>query len=215
MPTFNFKTQMATDATAVSLAQSLRAKAAEVRSSNFAKLNSVEKKQQDLKALLEYIKKDAVSKMNSRAEKGCNSANILEYGYPEYFYVNENSEVVRTPKYIKPTSENTRAYRIFEAIRTNEFKEMLEQYRTEIGDELEFKIWWPGGNINVIEAVWGPTKYHRRENGKFNKKQSSKEETGEASWTAEENAIKTVNPDEITMMAASMKKLDFNEEGNV
>jgi hypothetical protein len=208
---------MATDAsTAVSLAQALRAKAAEVRSSNFAKLNSTEKKLQDLKALLEYIKKDAVSKMHSRAEKGCNSANVLEYTYAEYFYVNENNEVVRTPKYVKPTIENTRAYRIFEAIRTNEFKEMLEQYKTEIGDELEFKIWWPGGNINVIEAVWGPTKYHRRENGKYSNNKSFIKRTpdanADANATADAEQSTPVDSTDVKLLSSIMKKLNFNDE---
>jgi hypothetical protein len=58
--------------------------------------------------------------------------------------------------------ENGKAYRIFEAIRTTEFKELLSEYEKDLGDGMEIAMWWPGGNINVIEAIWGPTKYHRR-----------------------------------------------------
>ena len=145
-----------------SLAATLRTKSAEVRTSNYSKINSPEKKQQDIKVFFDYIKMDAVEKMQLRADKGYNSANILEYTYAEYFFIDENNEVIRTPKYSKPTTENAKAYRIFEAIRTNEFKELLSAYEKELGEDMELAMWWPGGNINVIEAIWGPTKYHRR-----------------------------------------------------
>jgi hypothetical protein len=145
-----------------SLAETLRTKSAEVRTSNYSKINSLEKKQNDIKVFFEYMKNDAIEKMQTRADKGYNSANILEYTYAEYFFIDENNDVIRTPKYSKPTTENAKAYRIFEAIRTNEFKELLNAYQKELGEDMELAMWWPGGNINVIEAIWGPTKYHRR-----------------------------------------------------
>ena len=152
------------------LAQTLRAKSSEFRNQQNSKMVSYEKKKQDITTFFEYMKKDALVKMESRAEKGYNSANILEYTYAEYFYIDENNEVVRTPKYSKPPIENTKAYRIFEAIRTAEFKELLDAYQTELDDGMEIAMWWPGGNINVIEAIWGPTKYHRKTNGNRNTK---------------------------------------------
>lgn len=145
-----------------SLAATLRTKSAEVRTSNYSKINSPEKKQKDIKVFFDYMKLDAVEKMQLRADKGYNSANILEYTYAEYFFIDENNEIIRTPKYSKPTTENAKAYRIFEAIRSNEFKELLSAYEKELGEDMELAMWWPGGNINVIEAIWGPTKYHRR-----------------------------------------------------
>jgi hypothetical protein len=194
--------------TTVSLAQTLRNKSAEVRSSNFAKINSSEKKLNDIKIFFEYIKKDAVEKMNLRADKGYNSANILEYTYAEYFYIDENNEVVRTPKYIKPTTENAKSYRIFEAIRTTEFKEMLDGYKKELGadDEIDIAIWWPGGNINVIEAIWGPTKYHRKgQPSGIYKKNNNRNQA-----TADEN--KQENPVDMALLQSSMQKINFNEE---
>jgi hypothetical protein len=149
---------------ATTIAETLRSKAAEVRTTQYAKGSSPEKKKEDITAFFDYMKNDAVAKMQYRADKGYNSANILEYTYAEYFFIGENGEIVRTPKYSKPTTEGGKAYRIFEAIRTNEFKEMLDSYQTELGDGLEIAMWWPGGNINVIEAIWGPTKYHRKTN---------------------------------------------------
>ena len=149
---------------ATTIAETLRSKAAEVRTTQYAKGSSPEKKKEDITAFFDYMKNDAVAKMQYRADKGYNSANILEYTYAEYFFVGENGEIVRTPKYSKPTTEGGKAYRIFEAIRTNEFKEMLDSYQAELGDGLEIAMWWPGGNINVIEAIWGPTKYHRKTN---------------------------------------------------
>ena len=161
-----------------SVVQTLRTKSAEVRSSNQnPKVFSYEKKKQDITTFFNYMKTDAVIKMETRAEKGYNSANILEYTYGEYFYIDENNEVVRTPKFIKPTVENGKAYRIFEAIRTTEFKEQLDSYQKELGDGLEIAMWWPGGNINVIEAIWGPTKYHRKSNMKTINSVSQNENT--------------------------------------
>ena len=121
------------------------------------------------------MKKDAVSKMEIRAEKGFNSANILEYTYAEYFYIDENNEVVRTPKFVKPPMENGKSYRIFEAIRTTDFKELLDSFQKELGDGMELAMWWPGGNINVIEAIWGPTKYHRKVNNRSTKTTTTNE----------------------------------------
>ena len=146
-----------------SLAEKLRSKSAEVRSTNnSSSTNFSEKKKVDITTFFNYMKNDAEYKMDMRAEKGYNSANILEYTYAEYFYIDDAGEVIRTPKYVKPPMENGKAYRIFEAIRTTEFKELLSVYEKGLGDGMEIAMWWPGGNINVIEAIWGPTKYHRR-----------------------------------------------------
>ena len=145
-----------------SLAQTLRIKSTEVRNEKYSKPSSSEKTKEDLDIFFKYIKNDAVNKMQNRAEKGYNSANILEYSYAEYFFVDENNEIIRTPKFSKPTKENAKAYRIFEAVRTVEFKELLDDYQKELGTDMEIAVWWPGGNINVIEAIWGPTKYHRK-----------------------------------------------------
>jgi hypothetical protein len=145
-----------------SFAEQLRNKSAEVRSNQNGTTNFSEKKKADITTFFNYMKNDAENKMGVRAEKGYNSANILEYTYAEYFFIDENNEVVRTPKYSKPTTENGKAYRIFEAIRTSEFKDLLTEYEKELGEGMEIAMWWPGGNINVIEAIWGPTKYHRR-----------------------------------------------------
>ena len=152
----NFQFKMA------SLAEKLRSKSAETRSTQNSTPHFLEKKKADITVFFNYVKNDAENKMNIRAEKGYNSANILEYTYAEYFFVDDNGEVVRTPSYQKPPMENGKAYRIFEAIRTTEFKELLSEYEKDLGDGMEIAMWWPGGNINVIEAIWGPTKYHRR-----------------------------------------------------
>jgi len=145
-----------------SLAEKLRAKSAEIRTTFNSSTTNFAEKKADITTFFNYMKNDAEDKMNIRSEKGYNSANILEYTYAEYFFIDENNEVIRTPKYQKPTVENGKAYRIFEAIRTTEFKEMLSQYEKDLGEGMELAMWWPGGNINVIEAIWGPTKYHRR-----------------------------------------------------
>jgi REP element-mobilizing transposase RayT len=200
-----FKMAAAAVAT-TSLAETLRNKSAEVRNSNYAKINSSEKKLNDIKVFFDYIKKDAVNKMQIRAEKGYNSANILEYTYAEYFFIDEKNEVIRTPKYMKPTTENAKAYRIFEAIRTNEFKELLDEYKKELGDEMEIAMWWPGGNINVIEAIWGPTKYHRK--GQYannNRKYTPKEKK-------EEDDAETKTEVDTTAIQMNMQKINFNDE---
>ena len=147
-----------------SIAEKLRSKSAETRSTKNSTPHFLEKKKADITVFFNYVKNDAENKMNIRAEKGYNSANILEYTYAEYFFVDDNGEVVRTPSYQKPPMENGQAYRIFEAIRTTEFKELLSEYEKDLGDGMEIAVWWPGGdsNINIIEAIWGPTKYHPR-----------------------------------------------------
>jgi hypothetical protein len=145
-----------------SLAQTLRTKSNEVRYEKYSKSSNKE----DIELFFNYIKNDAVNKMQIRAAKGYNSANILEYSYVEHFYI-DNKEIIRTPKYSKPTNENAKSYRIFEVVRTTEFKELLDNYQKELGEDMEIAVWWPGGNINVIEAIWGPTKYHRKNNNKY------------------------------------------------
>jgi len=186
-----------------SVVQVLRTKSAEVRSQQNPKMFSYEEKKQDITTFFNYMKKDAVNKMEVRAEKGFNSANILEYTYAEYFYIDENNEVVRTPKFVKPSVENGKAYRIFEAIRTTEFKELLDQYQNELGDGMELAMWWPGGNINVIEAIWGPTKYHRKT-------------TYRNKNTTNENIEKSKDENKVTYatIAKSPKKqpINFNDE---
>jgi hypothetical protein len=52
-----------------SLAATLRTKSAEVRTSNYSKINSPEKKQKDIKVFFDYMKLDAVEKMQLRADK--------------------------------------------------------------------------------------------------------------------------------------------------
>ena len=172
--------------------QTLRTKSAEVRGNQNSKVFSYEKKKQDITTFFNYMKKDAVTKMQARADKGYNSANILEYTYGEYFYIDENNDVVRTPKFVKPTVENGKAYRIFEAIRTTDFKELLDEFQKEVGgDPMEFAMWWPGGNINVIEAIWGPTKYHRKVNMR-NTKSVSQNETNENKSTETKTTYATI-----------------------
>jgi hypothetical protein len=188
---------------ATSIADTLRSKAAEVRTTQYSKGSSPEKKKEDIKAFFDYMKNDAVAKMQYRADKGYNSANILEYTYAEYFFVGENGEIVRTPKYSKPTTEGGKAYRIFEAIRTNEFKEMLDSYQAELGDGLEIAMWWPGGNINVIEAIWGPTKYHRKTNTRQSTITSTTDDTETATETPSETPSK--NPKSYANIARNKK----------
>jgi hypothetical protein len=143
-----------------SVAEALRLKVAEVRASENSKFNTVEKKAHDVQVFYEHVTSDALEKMNIRAEKGANSANILEYGYGEFFHITDDNKVIRHTKFTK--IPDAKLYRIFEIIRTDDFKELLDSYTKQLGQGIEMKMWWPGGNINVIEAVWGPTKYHNR-----------------------------------------------------
>jgi hypothetical protein len=190
-----------------SLADTLRMKSSEVRTQS--NKGSYEKKKQDITKFFEYMKHDAVAKMESRAEKGYNSSNILEYTYAEYFFIDENNEVVRTPKYSKPTNEDGKAYRIFEAIRTTEFKELLNEYQTELGEGMEIAMWWPGGNINVIEAIWGPTKYHRKTNTRPMNDESASQKKAISTNNAE-----TAKPEKSSYatITKSPKKMANNKE---
>ena len=192
-----------------SLADTLRMKSSEVRTQS--NKGSYEKKKQDITKFFEYMKRDAVAKMESRAEKGYNSSNILEYTYAEYFFIDENDEVVRTPKYSKPTNEDGKAYRIFEAIRTTEFKELLNEYQTELGEGMEIAMWWPGGNINVIEAIWGPTKYHRKTNARPINDESVSQKKTITSNNAETAKPETAKSSYATI-TKSPKKMANNKE---
>jgi hypothetical protein len=198
---------------ATSIAETLRSKAAEVRTTQNTKSSSPEKKKEDINAFFEYMKNDAVAKMQYRADKGYNSANILEYTYAEYFFIGENGEIVRTPKYSKPTTEGGKAYRIFEAIRTNEFKELLDAYQAELGDGLEIAMWWPGGNINVIEAIWGPTKYHRKTNTRQSTITSTTDETAAATEIPSETPTK--NPKSYANIARTKKPTPISTDAIV
>ncbi len=107
----------------------------------------------------ESVKKDAMKKIESRAEKGCNSANILEYGYAEYFYVcKRTKKIVRVPKFEK--IEGHFLHRIHDVVNGNHFKTLLKQYVDTLGD-MKVACWYPGNNINVVEIYWGPTKFHK------------------------------------------------------
>jgi hypothetical protein len=105
---------------------------------------------------------DATKKINERAEKGCFSANILEYHFSEYFYINKKNEVVRVPEFKQMPGYYL--HRIHFAVKSDFFQEKLQTFIKEFGGDMQFDCWYPGREkINVITLFWGPTKTHKWE----------------------------------------------------
>ena len=115
----------------------------------------------DFTVFLDYIKKDALDKIEKRATIGATSANILEYSFQEYFMVTKNdNQIVRIPTF---ASRPAGAYihSIFKTVvKTDKFRQMLSEYVTSLGD-MRFKCWSPKKNVCVIEVYWAETKVHK------------------------------------------------------
>ncbi len=147
---------------AMSFTERMRHLASEARSKKVQEQNpnwKLDKTISDITKFFESeVKKDAMNKIETRAQKGCNSSNILEYEFFEYFYVTRNDRIVRVSKYEK--KEGFYLHRIHDVVNGQHFQNMLNEFVNSLGD-MRVACWYPGNNMNVVEVYWGPTKVHK------------------------------------------------------
>lgn len=121
------------------------------------------KKQADIEKFFEMeVMKGAVDKMEKRAEKGCYSANILEYHFNEFFYISKKGDIVRIPEFKQIPGYYV--HRIHNAVKEEFFQEKLRIFVKSLSSEMQYDCWYPGRDkINVITLFWGPTRTHKWE----------------------------------------------------
>ena len=121
------------------------------------------KKEADILKFFESeIVMDAKNKITERATKGCYSANILEYDFGAYFYINKKGNVVIENEFKKITGYYL--HRIHFAVKSQFFQDKLHSFVKEFGEQMQYDCWYPGRDkINVITLFWGPTKTHKWE----------------------------------------------------
>lgn len=113
------------------------------------------KQESDLITFFESeVVKNAQKKIEGRAKLGCLSANILEYGFSEYFYVTSDKKVVRVEKFEE--RKGVYLHRIFKIVHSDLFQEKLKAFvDNELGD-MTYSCWFLGKNsTNVITVRWG------------------------------------------------------------
>lgn len=103
----------------------------------------------------EQVKRHAFEKIERRAVKGHFTANIMEYGFYEYFYVKpEGGEIVRVPKFER--IPGTFLHRIHTIVTGELFQKLLTEFVATLGD-MRVSCWYPGRDlIDVITISWAP-----------------------------------------------------------
>ena len=109
----------------------------------------------------EEVKKHALAAIEKRAVKGHFNANILEYGFLEYFYVTSEGSVVRVPKFEKRSG--VYMHRILTVVHSGAFQKMLNEFVGSLGN-MRVSCWYPGrDSVNVVTVNWGTPKPKERD----------------------------------------------------
>lgn len=167
-------------AAAESFAERMRKKTCEVRGEY--KTYKDFKDAADITTFFEdVVKKDAMSKIEKRAARGHFTANILEYGFKEYFYVSSGGDVVRVPKFER--IPGVYMHGIYNIVHSSAFQKMLKDFMSELGD-MRASCWYPnmGDLVNVITVSWGlPQNEGEDESQDKDQEETSAKDTDEAS----------------------------------
>ena len=100
----------------------------------------------------------AKEKIERRAKMGAPSANIFQFQYKEMCGISK-TEVKTNLHYVKENRSGFNYYSIFDLVRTDVFKKLLDEYATEELGDVQIKIWHPKGSLNVIEVIWDVKTY--------------------------------------------------------
>lgn len=156
---------MATSTSTLSFADKIREISKSARE-NGSKPETIEdwrekKKLDDVNKFFESeVAKTVMQKIEERATEGCLSANIYEYHFSAYFYINKKNEVITVPEFKKDAGFYM--HRIHHMVHSDFFQEKLKNLVESFGGNMQFDSWYPGRDkINVVTVFWGPTKTHK------------------------------------------------------
>lgn len=132
-------------------AERMRAKTNEVRGGN--QTYREYKNAADITAFFEkHVVLGATDKIQQRAEQGHFTANILEYGYTEYFYVDAENNIIRMPKW--QLIQGMYMHRIYTVVHGDQFQKLLSDFSKSLGD-MRVSCWRPGSDAtNVVTMDW-------------------------------------------------------------